>query len=106
MEGVILFADDKVFESGTSENKLYLKLANEFPVLAVNSIGLAIKAINSIGTFSAIILDWEFKENIHGISGTKYASVILDKSDFYSLVYVFSNGIIANHYKDKYKKKI
>lgn len=105
MDGVILFADDKVLESGTPENRLYLRLAKRFPVLAAETIELADRAIKSIGTFSAIILDWEFKREIGGIPLIQNPNSLLDTSDFYSLIYVFSNLTIPPSTRRRLKRK-
>src|SRR5690606_42111892 len=43
MEGVILFADDHIFEAGRIENALFQKFNNEadFSILPINKIGRA-----------------------------------------------------------------
>jgi len=60
MDGVILFADDEIFKPKGVESLMYAELSSKYPVLAVDSLELARKAINSIGTFSVVILDLEF----------------------------------------------
>lgn len=133
MEGVILFVDDKVNDytvveneiKRTLENALFEELRKDYPVLGVKSLDLAEEAIKSIGSFSAIILDWVFDnkelllrpgedENI--IGGVKLSREGLDTLDFlknnefYSLVYIFSDeNVKEDHGKEltkKYRKRI
>ena len=56
MDGVILFADDSIHIAQSSEKLLYDELKKEFPVLGVDRLDLAEKAIKSIGAFTAVIL--------------------------------------------------
>jgi hypothetical protein len=105
MEGVILYADDKVLDQNTPENRLYLRLAKRYPVLAAETIELADRAIQSIGTFSAVIVDWEFKREVGGIEQTQNPDTLLRNSDFYSLIYVFSNLPIPNSIRRSLKRK-
>jgi len=70
--------------------------------LGVNNIDLAERAIKSIGSFSAIILDWAFddrealgddvdKEEIKFVRGPENRTLrFLEDNEFYSLVYVYS----------------
>lgn len=106
-QGVILYADDHIFVNNKNENKLYMKLIKDFPVLGVDSIEMAEKAIKSIGTFSALILDWQFKQGeVEGISlPDKTPEALLLNRDFYSLIYIFSNFAIPNDTKKKLKRK-
>ena len=95
-QGVILYADDHVFDQRTQEGQLYGLLNKEFPVMAVNTVEMAEKAVNSIGTFSALILDWEFKlEPEDGVRRPPQTpEPFLDSHDFYSLIYIFSRTSI------------
>ncbi len=109
-QGVILFADDHIFSDSTQEGRLFMKLNKEYPVLGVNSVEMAEKAVKSIGTFSAIILDWEFKEHIveNGRKiplPVKTPEPFLDKHDFYSLIYVFTRTSIDQEIKKKFQRK-
>jgi hypothetical protein len=115
MDGVILFVDDKIDEywveegeiKRAPENALFEALRKNYPVLGVKDLDLAKKAINSIGSFNAIILDWIFDdrdsllkpgesaENIKGVKPPDDGGVrtlrFLEENDFYSLVYIYSN---------------
>lgn len=118
MEGVILFADDKIhnyaLEEGeikrSSENALFDSLCKDLPVLGVNSLELAKRSIASIGTFSAIILDWEFGNETQALideddETTKLLRIpaakqdatmkFLEENDFYSLIYIYSDQNIS-----------
>lgn len=129
MDGVILFADDKIHHCNgkdnllirSNENALFDLLSKEVPVLGVNCLELAEKSIASIGTFSAVILDWEFEENIFiedddddesanlvKLPSVKQAATMefLEKNDFYSLVYIYSNeNIKDSQYGERLKEK-
>lgn len=96
MKGVILFADDKLIDTNSNEFKLYQELSKDTPTIAVSSLEQAEQTLHSIGTFKAILLDWDF-----GNQGTVEEGVVLPNKDdetfdflqnqeFYSLVYVFS----------------
>jgi hypothetical protein len=108
MEGVILFADDHIHSDG-NEKKLFEALNNEYPVLGVNSLYLAKQSILSIGSFSAIILDWQFSNEIEDdfedvaeelgesfiikpATSVKEDATLkfLEDNDFYSLIYIYS----------------
>src|SRR5437016_6340899 len=77
MDGVILFVDDKVHhcsaEGGdikrSPENELFESLRKDHPVLGVNNLDLAERAVKSIGSFSAIILDWAFDDREALVAG-------------------------------------
>ncbi len=122
MDGVILYVDDHIddarFEDGelrqSEENKIYESLRKEFPVLGVKNLEMASKAVSSVGAFSAIILDWVFDdaeelllegETIDEIRGVRTARrggartlEFLEKHDFYSLIFVYSNeDVEADH---------
>ncbi len=133
MDGVILFVDDKIDDyvveeneiKRTLENELFEALRKDYPVLGVKSLDLAEEAIKSIGSFSAIILDWVFNDKesllqsgedegvLKGItlprSGTETLN-FLKSNDFYSLVYIFSNedvkGIHGKDLSKQYRKRI
>ncbi len=127
MEGVILFADDKIHDcthgegetKRSSENALFDSLCKDLPVLGVNCLELAEKSIASIGSFSAIILDWEFDDEITiedddesvglvKIPASKKAATMdfLEKNDFYSLIYIYSNeNISESAFGERLKEK-
>lgn len=133
MDGVILFVDDQINEyeiednkiKRTLENELFEELRKEFPVLGVKNLELAEEAIKSIGSFSAIILDWIFdekylllkpgedEESLKGIVLPDSESRTLEflrRNDFYSLIYIFSNEDVKQKFgselNQKYRKRI
>ncbi|RYU94187.1 hypothetical protein [Emticicia agri] len=127
MDGVILFADDKIHKSKANERKLYDALKQELPIVAVHSLELAQKSILSIGTFSALILDWQFTdaeedeivlEDLEGIKIQKPSTKTDDptynflvQNDFFSLVYIYSDKDIeseeyGNQLRAKYGDRI
>lgn len=122
MEGVILFADDKIHHYNfdeeqkeydqSKENKLFKNLAENYPVLGVKDLISAEKTLNSIGTFSALILDWQFETTVDNKTAASEddedeATVKLVKKSFdsdsstfdflmrnevYSLIYIYSTA--------------
>lgn len=117
MEGVILFADDKVFED-SFENEFFRSLLNEktHPVLAVDSLELLEKTTKSISTYKALILDWNFEQekNMEDIEleipNENPAAFLLD-NEIYSLIYIYSDKLIeetddGKKLKAKYGDKI
>lgn len=129
MDGVILFVDDKVHEccvehgdlKRTPENELFETLRKDYPVLGVKNLDLAEKAIKSIGSFSAIILDWIFDdrealldsgENSEDLKFVRPGSIkdertldFLENNDFYSLVYIYSNEEIEEKYGARLRER-
>jgi len=96
MEGVILFADDKVF-GNSFENEFFRCLVSEksHPVLGVDSLELLEKTVGSISTYKALIVDWNFntEEDVpEGIvvPNETPASFLLD-NEIYSLIYIYSD---------------
>jgi hypothetical protein len=133
MNGVILFVDDKLDEyivkendiERSLENELFEELRKQYPVLGVRNLDLAEEAIKSIGSFSAIILDWVFDNTELLLNAGEDASVLsgmrisregsdtldfLKHNEFYSLIYVFSNedvkGLYGAELLKKYQKRI
>lgn len=129
MDGVILFVDDKVHEccaeegalKRTLENELFETLRKNYPVLGVNDLGLAEKAIKSIGSFSVIILDWIFDdreallgagEDSEDLAFVRPGAIkdertleFLESNDFYSLVYIYSNEDVEDKYGSRLREK-
>ena len=115
MEGVILFADDKILSYSTTENsqspenKLYKLLAENNPVLGLKDRDQIQKTINSVGVFTAIILDWQYDdEDILSLEEEDDETVklvqsgagkedktyeLLMRNEFYSLIYIYSSAI-------------
>jgi len=119
MDGVILFADDKIHTGDSPESKFFNALKTELPVVGVHTIELAEKTTSSIGTFSAVIMDWQFDseedEYFKEMGVTPKSNVSFDflmKNDFYSLVYVYSErsdieeSQKGEDLKKKYKDRI
>lgn len=111
MEGVILFADDHIFENGRIENKLFQKFNNEstYSVLPINNITTLEKTVVSISTYKALILDWNFKrlvdEDIDGVQlpdDDPYE--FLRNQKLYSLVYVYSQEEIGQEIQTELKQ--
>jgi hypothetical protein len=129
MDGVILFVDDKVHDcyiegdelKRTPENQLFEALRKAHPVLGINNLDLAERAIKSIGSFSVIILDWIFDdrevllgagESDEDLKFVRPGSVkdtrtldFLKKNDFYSLVYIYSNEEVEEKYGEQLKER-
>ncbi len=109
MEGVILFADDHIFEAGRIENALFQKFNNEgnFSILAINNLNNLEKTITSISTYKALILDWNFERNIEGaeedglVIPDETPLEFLKSNKVYSLVYVYSQANISQEVKDE-----
>lgn len=111
MDGIILFADNKVFENGSFENDLFEKLHSdeELSVLPISNLGDLKKTIHSISTFKALILDWNFdKDDVNddledlGVELTKSnPESLLESIEIYSLIYVYSQNEIAKETQDK-----
>ncbi|MEZ4908219.1 MAG: hypothetical protein R2771_11415 [Saprospiraceae bacterium] len=106
MEGVILFADDAVFNN-SFENKLFERLSQKsnYPVLPVNNLSDFERTTSSISTYGAILLDWEFIEELEGEKLKKYPDEILMSNDFYSLIFIYSQTVIGDETKKKLKDK-
>lgn len=63
MDGVIIFADNRVFENGSYENQLFLKLQSDstLSVLPIHTITNLETVLKSMSTFKVLILDWNFE---------------------------------------------
>jgi len=109
MEGVILFADDHVFDSERIENKLFKKFNSDgnYTVLPVNNLNTLEKAVASISTYKALILDWNFKRDMEGDEEDGIEIPDENPYDFlkskkiYSLVYVYSQNEVAAGIKEE-----
>lgn len=120
MDGVIIFADNNVFKQDSYENALFSKLRSDetFSVLPVDSINNLGKALKTMSTFKALILDWNFEQELDAedlSEGIRLPSSnpqgLLNDIDIYSLIYVYSQaeiseatkGQLVNKFKDKIK---
>lgn len=127
MAGVILFADDHIFTSDRPESALYEELRKDMPVLGVENIDFVEESTKSIGSFRAIILDWQFSnedafDDVAEELGIQRAITpgsikenetynFLNNNDFYSLIYIFSQKDVENSetgkkLKDKFGDRI
>ncbi|MBN3581954.1 hypothetical protein JYB64_06105 [Algoriphagus aestuarii] len=101
-------------------------MKEELPVLGVHNLELASAAVKSIGSFRALILDWQYgdermevedlmeeiKEEL-GQKGSLQAPSqkedaafhFLNENDFYSLIYIFSEIDIEESYGSRLKEK-
>jgi hypothetical protein len=126
MEGVILFADDKIHKYGfnpedksyeqSDENKLFKNLAQSFSVLGVQDLKMAENTIKAVGVFSALILDWQFeKDELPSDDETDklvQAPSVKDDATFnflmsneiFSLIYIYSTA--AEEIKEKHLVKL
>jgi len=114
MKGVILFADNKILEANTFENKLFERLnaSAEYVVFPINSVDALEETLKNVSTFKALILDWNFERDNTGIEdelGIKLPAVtpesLLLKTDIYSLIYVYSQNQISEDIKSRLKVK-
>ena len=109
MEGVILFADDHIFESERLENQLFNKLNVEagFPILPMDNLTVLEKTVSSISTYRALILDWNFNKNAdeEGINlPDENPFEIITKHKIYSLIFVYSENEIGAETKAQLEK--
>ena len=115
MDGVILFADNNVFQPNTFENDLFTKLNNNplHPVLPISSLETLERTFHSISTFRAIVLDWNFNPDSSedGVKiPPKTPKDLLTESEVYSLIFIYSRTPIGDDTKEeltlKYGSKI
>lgn len=122
MAGVILYADDHINSSDRPENALFEELRKDIPVLGVDKIDFVEESTKAIGSFRALILDWEFENeddfsDIEEEIGLKVpieqgsvkeneTLAFLNNNDFYSLIYIFSQkNVEESGIGEKLKKK-
>ncbi|UCS92287.1 hypothetical protein KZP23_16480 [Echinicola marina] len=121
MEGVVLFADDHIYSENRPERALFESLRSDLPVLGVQSLELASKAVQSIGTFSAVVLDWQYSQDdsfediAEELGAGKISITTAQKEDaaydflltnnFYSLIYIFSEKDIEETYGQALREK-
>lgn len=108
MEGVILFADDHIFDAQRLENKLFQKFNSDgsFSILPINNLTILEKTVVSISTYKALILDWNFKREMDNEEdGVEIPDEnpyeFLKSKKIYSLVYVYSQDEIAQEIKNE-----
>lgn len=104
MEGVILFADDHIFDSHRLENKLFKKFNSDasYSILPIDNLTILQKTVSSISTYKALILDWNFQRNIDedGIDiPDENPYEFLKANKIYSLVFIYSQADISEEKK-------
>lgn len=118
MDGVVLFADNRIFLEGKENElfKLFLHDSN-FSVLPIDSLGCLEGTIKSASTFRACIIDWDFEntmledEDFVGVVHPQRTPMsILMENDLYTLVYIYSEKELPEDERanlhNKYGKKI
>lgn len=121
MEGVILFADDHIYSPDRPERLLYESLRSELPTLGIHNLDLAAQAVKSIGSFKALILDWQYSDDetfediekelgegkmtITTAQKENAAYKFLLDNNFYSLIYIFSEKDIEETYGESLRKE-
>lgn len=121
MEGVILFADDHIYSVNRAEKLLFESLRKDLPALGVHNLELASEAIKSIGTFKALVLDWQYSEEdnfddiaeelgedrikVNVAQKEDAAFKFLLDNNFYSLIYIFSEIDIEELHGDALREK-
>ena len=109
MEGIILFADDHIFETERLENQLFSKLNLEtgFPILPIDNLTVLERTVSSISTYRALILDWNFNKK-SGEEGVVLPDEnpleIITRNKIYSLIYVYSENEIGAEIKEQLEK--
>lgn len=108
MNGVILYADDDVLNSISSENKLFQKFNNstEYSVLPITNLKDLEKTISCVSTFRALLLDWTFKKpKIDNEMPDENETPLefLKSNKIYSLVYIYSRELLPEHTKNELK---
>lgn len=118
MDGVIIFADNNVFETGSFENNLFSKLQADktLSVLPIDTIENLEKVLKAMSTFKALILDWNFERGLidDEQEGVRLPDTnpknLLENIDLYSLVYIYSQAEIPQEDKtfltQKFNEKI
>lgn len=107
MEGIILFADDDIFQD-SFEKKLFefLKQNSNYPILPINNLIDFERTLKSISTYRAILLDWEFVTNQEGGEQKReYPLDILQNYSIYSLIFIYSKTPVGPETQAKLKNK-
>ena len=118
MNGIVIFADNRIFCQG-KENELFnLFLSDsEFSVLPIDSLGCLEAAMKSASTFRACIIDWDFEnseekdEDFVGLDLPQRTPMsLLMENSLYTLIYVYSEKEIPENEREvlqnKYGNKI
>lgn len=113
MNGVVIFADNRIFSKG-KENELFKLFLNDsdFSVLPIDNLECLESTIKSASTFRACIIDWDFENN--DLKDEDFAEVelpqrtpmsILTELTLYTLVYVYSEKEIPETEKKELQSK-
>lgn len=113
MNGVVIFADNRIFSKG-KENELLKLFLNDsdFSVLPIDRLECLESTIKSASTFRACIIDWDFENN--DMKDEDFAGVelpqrtpmsILTELTLYTLVYVYSEKEIPETEKKELQNK-
>lgn len=113
MNGVVLFADNKVFSRGNENELLTIFLQKkEFSVIPVDSLTCLEDTIKSLSTIKACIIDWNFDNSNNADEDFDWVALpqrtplsILINNPLYSLVYIYSEKSISDGEKKELKKK-
>lgn len=118
MDGVVLFADNKIFLKGKEKTLFELFLQKkDFSILPIDNLSCLEATIRSASTFKACIIDWNFEnieiddEDFGGIQHVQRTpmSILLNYSIF-TLIYIYSEVELSEEdklcLKEKYGKKI
>lgn len=110
MEGIILYADDHVFDNNQFVNKLFNKFNSDgnFSILPIDNLNVLERTVSSISTFKAIILDWNFKKVISAedqelgiMAPDENPLEFLKNKTIYSLIYIYSQEDLSPTIKDE-----
>lgn len=113
MNGVVLFADNKIFSKGM-ENDLFNSFLNdpEFSVLPIDSLECLEATIKSASTFRACIIDWDFvnkdpkDEDFEGVIPPQRTPMsLLMENTLYTLVYIYSEKELPEDERINLQKK-
>lgn len=113
MDGIILFADNKVFCDGP-ENKLFKLFLQkqEFPILPIDNLSCLKTVLRSASTFKACIIDWNFENMVYDDDDfqdvqhpQRTPMSLLQDYSLYTLVYIYSEQPISAIDKSILKKK-
>lgn len=113
MNGVILFADNKIFCKGSEKNLFELFLQKkEFSILPIDNLACLEATIKSASTFKACIIDWNFEnseiddEDFNGVKHSQRTPMsILQNYSIFTLVYIYSERNLSDEEKQSLKKK-
>lgn len=118
MNGVVIFADNRIFTKG-KENELFKLFLNDsnFSVLPIDNLECLESTIKSASTFKACIIDWDFVNS--NTDDEEFAGVILPQrtpmsllmeNTLYTLVYIYSEKELPENeraaLREKYGNKV